>query len=87
VARLRSAAHAYLNFAFTEPGLFNTAFCHDDPVDPGFADEDLNYSGVEAFVFLGRLLDELVAGGMGPTGLIGFLVARSSRGPRGSRAG
>jgi len=63
VARLRSAAHAYLNFAFTEPGLFNTAFCHDDPADPGFSDEDLNYAGVEAFVVLGRLLDELVAAG------------------------
>ena len=63
VARLRSAAYAYLRFAFTEQGLFNTAFCHGDHADSDFPQGNPNYTGVEAFLFLGGLLDDLVATG------------------------
>lgn len=66
VARMRSAAHAYLEFAFSEPGLYNAAFCRDRKPEPadGLKDEpDLEFAQASAFVLLGQLLDELVAAG------------------------
>ncbi|HEV2640333.1 MAG TPA: TetR/AcrR family transcriptional regulator [Actinocrinis sp.] len=65
VARLTSAAYAYIDFAFTEPGLFNTAFCRDQDAAPGDPLE-ISYDEVNAFQVLGQLLDELVAVGLMP---------------------
>jgi AcrR family transcriptional regulator len=66
VARVRSAAHAYLEFAFSEPGLYNAAFCRgrrpestDGPQD----EPDVQFAETSAFVLLGELLDGLVAAG------------------------
>lgn len=64
IARLRASGRAYLEFAFTEPGLFNTAFCRDRDVPP---EEAPGYSEAGAFILLGALLDELVASGLMPS--------------------
>jgi AcrR family transcriptional regulator len=63
IARLRATGQAYLEFAFNEPGLFNTAFCHDREIAP---DEVPAYTEAGAFILLGMLLDELVAAGLMP---------------------
>lgn len=63
IARLRASGRAYLEFAFTEPGLFNTAFCRDRDAPP---DAVFGYTDADAFILLGALLDEMVAAGLVP---------------------
>ncbi|NUP51819.1 MAG: TetR/AcrR family transcriptional regulator [Catenulispora sp.] len=64
VARLRASAEGYLDFAFSEPGLFQTAFHHDDhKVDPADAADDMSFSDSAAFQTFSRLLDEVLAAG------------------------
>jgi AcrR family transcriptional regulator len=65
IARLRASGRAYLEFAFTEPGLFNTAFCHDRDIPQ---DDLPGYTEAGAFMLLSALLDELLAAGLMPTG-------------------
>lgn len=65
VARLRSAAHAYLRFSFAEPGLFAAAFHdHGSTGRPDSAHPD--FSQTEVFAALVQVLDELVAAGRMP---------------------
>lgn len=67
VARLRASANAYIDFAIGQAGLFMTAFCRTTV--PGA--ERPEYEGepfdqTEAFLALGRLLDQVVATGRMP---------------------
>lgn len=61
VARLRASGRAYLEFAFTESGLFNAG--HDRDIPPGEAPD---YTDAFAFMLLAALLDELVTAGLMP---------------------
>lgn len=74
VARLRSAARAYLAFAFAEPGLFAAAFHHQDPEDqpPALPNGPVpsaivDFSQTGAFASLVQVLDDLVASGRMPS--------------------
>ncbi|MEY9859330.1 AcrR family transcriptional regulator [Catenulispora sp. GAS73] len=62
VARLRAVAHAYIDFAVEQSGLFMTAFCRTNTV-PGHEYGGEPYNETEAFRGLGALLDALVATG------------------------
>jgi len=69
-ARLRATGRAYVEFALTEPGLFNVAFCPTEAGAPSGLAEAAPY------VLLGRVLDELVeAGALAPAGRAGADVA------------
>jgi len=64
-ARLRATGRAYVEFALSEPGLFNVAFCPTDAAD-GSPDDAPPYQ------LLGQVLDELVeAGALSPEGRLG----------------
>ncbi len=64
-ARLRATGLAYVEFALTEPGLFNVAFCPTDV-------EDSSPDGAAPYVLLGQVLDELVeAGALSPADRLG----------------
>jgi AcrR family transcriptional regulator len=64
-ARLRAVAHAYLGFAFAEPGLFGTVFHTNPPTGP--ADHiDPDFSRTGAYCALGPVLDGLVESGRMP---------------------
>lgn len=58
VARLRASGEGYLDFAFSEPGLFQTAFCRED-IEHGGED----FSETAAFQAFSGLLDEVLAAG------------------------
>jgi AcrR family transcriptional regulator len=69
-ARLRETGRAYVEFAMTEPGLFNVAFC------PTEADGPSSLAEAGPYVLLGQVLDELVeAGTLTPVGRAGADVA------------
>lgn len=64
-ARLRATGRAYVEFALSEPGLFNVAFCPTDAADP-------SPDGAAPYVLLGEVLDELVdAGALTPEARLG----------------
>ena len=56
--RMRAVGKAYLEFARTEPGLFDTAFTHTDHTSPGASDEPQPSDYVQA------ALDDLVQAGV-----------------------
>ncbi|GAA2031473.1 TetR/AcrR family transcriptional regulator [Catenulispora yoronensis] len=75
LARLRASAEGYLDFAFAEPGLFQTAFCRDDLEHPE-EDEPEDFSDAAAFQIFSRLLDEVVlTGGMSEQCRVGAEIA------------
>jgi AcrR family transcriptional regulator len=65
-ARLRAVGSGYLRFAFTETGLFRTAFANAEPLgftrDPARKGE----SGLDPLELLGSALDAMVATGLLP---------------------
>ena len=64
-ARLRETGRAYVEFALSEPGLFNVAFC---PTDVGESTPE----EAPPYLLLGRVLDELVeSGALSPDGRLG----------------
>ncbi|MBF4766162.1 TetR/AcrR family transcriptional regulator [Nocardioides agariphilus] len=68
-ARLRATGRAYVEFALSEPGLFNVAFCPTEAADSS-PDEAAPY------LLLGHVLDELVeAGALSPDDRPGADVA------------
>ena len=69
-ARLRETGRAYVEFALSEPGLFNVAFCPIETDDPSAM------SDAAPYLLLGQVLDELVeAGAVSPAGREGADVA------------
>ena len=68
-ARLRATGRAYVEFALSEPGLFNVAFCPTDAVDS-------SPDGAPPYLLLVQVLDELVeAGSLSPDDRLGADVA------------
>jgi AcrR family transcriptional regulator len=65
-ATLRAVGAGYLRFAFTETGLFRTAFANAEPL--GFTRDPARKgnSGLDPLELLGSALDELVAAGLLP---------------------
>ena len=64
-ARLRATGRAYVEFALSEPGLFNVAFCPTDAADSSPDD-------APPYLLLGQVLDELVdAGALSPDDRLG----------------
>ena len=64
-ARLGATGRAYVEFALSEPGLFNVAFC---PTDAGESARE----EAAPYVLLGQVLDELVeTGALSPDGRLG----------------
>ena len=59
---LRALGRGYIGFALDEPGLFRTAF----QTDPADSETPPELAGSEAFLMLGRALDDLVAVGRIP---------------------
>ena len=69
-ARLRETGRAYVEFALSEPGLFNVAFCPIETDDPSAM------SDAAPYLLLGQVLDELVeAGAVSSAGREGADVA------------
>jgi AcrR family transcriptional regulator len=69
-ARLRETGRAYVEFALSEPGLFNVAFCPIETDDPS------SMADAGPYLLLGQVLDELVeAGALSPAGREGADVA------------
>ena len=56
--RFRAVGHAYLEFARTEPGLFDTAFTETEHPSPGASDEE------QPFEYLQAALDDVVQAGL-----------------------
>jgi AcrR family transcriptional regulator len=56
--RFRAVGQAYLEFARTEPGLFETAFTETDHPSPGAGDEE------QPFEYLQAALDDVVQAGL-----------------------
>ncbi len=68
--RLREVGRAYVEFALSEPGLFEVAFCSDRPPDEAAVGE------AGPYLLLGRELDALVAvGALTPASRAGTDVA------------
>jgi AcrR family transcriptional regulator len=64
-ARLRASGRAYVEFALSEPGLFNVAFCPIEAAHP-------NPDQAPPYQLLGQLLDELVdTGALAPENRVG----------------
>ncbi|NUR57656.1 MAG: TetR/AcrR family transcriptional regulator [Catenulispora sp.] len=61
VARLRASGEGYLDFAFSEPGLFQTAFSHEEIEHA--PNEGKDFAESAAFQIFSGLLDEVLATG------------------------
>jgi AcrR family transcriptional regulator len=67
VERAKAAGRGYLRFAFAEPGMFRTAFCHVAmPADPDSGHPIGEGVGFRSFEMLSATLDDLVATGRMP---------------------
>jgi AcrR family transcriptional regulator len=66
VARLTAIGVSYLDFAITEPGLFETAFAVPRHLDHMGGDAALEAGGRTPFQILAAVLDELVTAGVLP---------------------
>jgi AcrR family transcriptional regulator len=76
VARLRAAAEGYLDFAFTEPGLFQTAFRREQMEHVEGTPTSVPFEDSAAFQMFTVLLDEVVAAGrMAPQWRAGAEIA------------
>ena len=62
-ARLRASGEGYLDFAFDEPGLFQTAFSREEVEHPEGTEKGTPFSDSAAFQMFSALLDEVVASG------------------------
>lgn len=65
-ASLRAVGTGYLKFAFTETGLFRTAFSSPEPVEADRDTAKTGKSGLNPFQLLGSALDLLVEAGVLP---------------------
>jgi AcrR family transcriptional regulator len=63
VARLRASAEGYINFAFNEPGLFQTAFRREEIEHPEGSPEGTPFTESTAFQIYSKLLDDVMAAG------------------------
>ncbi|GAA1987767.1 TetR/AcrR family transcriptional regulator [Catenulispora subtropica] len=63
VARLRASAEGYLDFAFNETGLFQTAFCREEMEHPEGTEKGRPFAESAAFQMFSGLLDEVLAAG------------------------
>ena len=61
VRRLRAIGRAYIRFALDDPGLFRTAFCPPDKLQPGAAERMVSQG---PYMLLSGVLDELVEHGV-----------------------
>ena len=61
VRRLRAIGRAYIRFALEDPGLFRTAFCPPDKLQPGAAERMVSQG---PYMLLSGVLDELVEHGV-----------------------
>lgn len=75
VARLRASAEGYLDFACSEPGLFQAAFSRPQAEGAGSDETETQFSSA-SFRMLGGLLDEVLAAGrMTPAARAGAEIA------------
>lgn len=65
-ARVRAIGTGYLRFAWSEPGLFRTAFLQPRPAAGGATADMAGASGLNPFQLLGAAIDDLVNAGVLP---------------------